>query len=167
MIELVKYEPSEMDLLHVQEIRDFLISRNIEYIEDEEVFGLFHVNERTCQLRYVNSYYHPIDNSHRFGDICKGIAKDYFSRISHINAENGIRTIWIFDFEMEQTNTAIINGEIVENYLNNVLTKRDMSSNINTTVEVSAEDKIITLSTCNNNDAQRYLVQAVLLSIQE
>ena len=28
-------------------------------------------------------------------------------------------------------------------------------------------DKIITLSTCNNNDAQRYLVQAVLLSIQE
>lgn len=116
MIELVKYEPSEMDLLHVQEIRDFLISRNIEYIEDEEVFGLFHVNERTCQLRYVNSYYHPIDNSHRFGDICKGIAKDYFSRISHINAENGIRTIWIFDFEMEQTNTAIINGEIVENY---------------------------------------------------
>ena len=63
-----------------------------------------------------------------------------------------------FDFE---------DKNIFENYLNNVLTKRDMSSNINTSVNVTAEDKIITLSTCNNNDAQRYLVQAVLLSIQE
>lgn len=57
--------------------------------------------------------------------------------------------------------------KIFNNYLNNVLTKKDMSSNINTTVNVSAKDKIITLSTCNNNPAQRYLVQAVLLSIQE
>jgi len=63
-----------------------------------------------------------------------------------------------FDFEDEN---------IFRNYLNNVLTKRDMSSNINTSVNVTADDKIITLSTCNNNDAQRYLVQAVLLSIQE
>ncbi len=63
-----------------------------------------------------------------------------------------------FDFEDEN---------IFRNYLNNVLTKKDMSSNINTTVSVTAGDKIITLSTCNSNDAQRYLVQAVLLSIQE
>lgn len=63
-----------------------------------------------------------------------------------------------FDFEDEN---------IFRNYLNNVLTKRDMSSNINTNVDVTANDKIITLSTCNNNDAQRYLVQAVLLSIYE
>ena len=56
---------------------------------------------------------------------------------------------------------------IYRSYLNSVLTKKDMSSNINTTVEVTAEDKIITLSTCNSNDKQRYLVQAVLLSIQE
>ena len=56
---------------------------------------------------------------------------------------------------------------IYRSYLNSVLTKKDMSSNIDTTVEVSTEDKIITLSTCNSNDKQRYLVQAVLLSIQE
>ena len=63
-----------------------------------------------------------------------------------------------FDFEDEN---------IFRNYLYNVLTKRDISSNINTNVDVTADDKIITLSTCNNNDKQRYLVQAVLLSIQE
>lgn len=56
---------------------------------------------------------------------------------------------------------------VFDYYLNSVLTKKHMSSNINTTVGVTADDKIITLSTCNNNDAQRYLVQAVLLSIQE
>lgn len=63
-----------------------------------------------------------------------------------------------FDFEDEN---------VFRNYLNNVLTKRDISSNINTSVDVTVKDKIITLSTCNNNDKQRYLVQAVLLSIQE
>ena len=56
---------------------------------------------------------------------------------------------------------------IYRSYLNSVLTKKDMSSNIDTTIDVTTDDKIITLSTCNNNDAQRYLVQAVLLSIQE
>lgn len=56
---------------------------------------------------------------------------------------------------------------IYDSYLKFVLTKRDMSSNIDTTVSVTTNDKIITLSTCNNNDAQRYIVQAVLLSIQE
>jgi sortase B len=66
----------------------------------------------------------------------------------------------LFQYDFEDEN-------IFENYLNNVLTKRDMSSNINTNVDVTVSDKIITLSTCNNNDAQRYLVQAVLLSIQE
>lgn len=63
-----------------------------------------------------------------------------------------------FDFKDEN---------IFRNYLNNVLTKRDMRSNINVDVDVTVSDKIITLSTCNNNDAERYLVQAVLLSIQE
>lgn len=63
-----------------------------------------------------------------------------------------------FDFEDENS---------FRNYLNNVLTKRDISSNINTNVDVTADDRIITLSTCNNNEKQRYLVQAVLLTIQE
>lgn len=63
-----------------------------------------------------------------------------------------------FDFDDEN---------IYQYYLNSVLTKRDISSNIDTTVNVTTDDRIITLSTCNNNDSQRYLVQAVLLSIQE
>ena len=56
---------------------------------------------------------------------------------------------------------------VFQTYLNSVLTKQDMRSNIDTTIPVTAKDKIITLSTCDSNDNQRYLVQAVLLSIQE
>lgn len=56
---------------------------------------------------------------------------------------------------------------IYEAYLNSVLTKKDMSSIIDVEVPITAKDKIITLSTCNGNPNQRYLVQAVLLSIKE
>lgn len=60
-----------------------------------------------------------------------------------------------FDFEDEN---------IFQNYLNSVLTNKEISSNIDTVVPVTVEDKIITLSTCTSNRKQRYLVQAVLLS---
>lgn len=56
---------------------------------------------------------------------------------------------------------------IFRDYLKNVLTKTNMSSNIYTDVDVNVDDKIITLSTCNGNNAQRYLVQAVLVSTVE
>ncbi len=56
---------------------------------------------------------------------------------------------------------------IYETYINSVLTKKDISSNIDVTVPITVKDKIITLSTCNGNPNQRYLVQAVLLSIKE
>ena len=63
-----------------------------------------------------------------------------------------------FDFKDEN---------IYRSYLNSVLTNKGMSGNIDTTVDISTEDRIITLCTCNNNVKQRYLVQAVLLSVQE
>ena len=63
-----------------------------------------------------------------------------------------------FDFEDEK------NFEI---YLNSILTNHGMSDNIDTGISITTKDKIITLSTCTNNQSQRYLVQAVLVSIQE
>lgn len=57
---------------------------------------------------------------------------------------------------------------VYEQYLENVLSIRDMNSCIDATADVDADDKIITLSTCygNQND-RRYLVQAVLVSIEK
>ena len=66
--------------------------------------------------------------------------------------------LFLYDFD---------DPEVFESYIEDVLGRKSMSSNIDNTIEINAEDKIITLSTCNGNDNQRYLVQAVLLSIEE
>ncbi len=56
---------------------------------------------------------------------------------------------------------------VYQSYLDGVLKKARTSGNLNSDVQITAEDQIITLSTCTGNDRQRYLVQAVLLSIEE
>lgn len=122
MIELnqynvVDYIPSDENKEHISEIIDFLNGRNIPYEMDKNIYGLFHLNDGALQLRYVNSIYYPMDNSKRFGDKCKGVNHSYFSDISHKNHDMGIRTIWIFDFEMRQNNTIIDdNNNVIDGY---------------------------------------------------
>lgn len=58
--------------------------------------------------------------------------------------------------------------EIYQKYLDRIFSTRDMSASIDTDMEVAADDRIVTLSTCNAADSEtRYLVQAVLISIDE
>lgn len=117
---VVDYTPNDEDIKHVNMIEDFLNSREIPYVKDINVFGLYHLNDNndnTLQLRYVSSVHYPMDNSKRFGEKCNGVIHDYFINISHANHDKGIRTIWIFDFEMEQKNTIITDeGETIENF---------------------------------------------------
>lgn len=64
-----------------------------------------------------------------------------------------------FDFE---------DPEVFAGYLEEIRGIRDMNSFIDTSIEVTAEDRILTLSTCYKGmDDRRYLVQAVLVSIEE
>ena len=57
------------------------------------------------------------------------------------------------------------NKEIFQAYLDNVFNIRDMQAVVDTSMNVTAEDKIITLSTCYGRMSdKRYLVQAVLVS---
>lgn len=57
--------------------------------------------------------------------------------------------------------------EVFERYLQSIFERKDMGMIVDDEVEITADDKIITLSTCNGNDEQRYLVQAVLLYIEK
>lgn len=62
-----------------------------------------------------------------------------------------------FDFE---------DPEVFEQYIDDIFDIRDVSAHIDTTMEVGTDDRILTLSTCNAGiSTQRYLVQAVLISI--
>lgn len=112
----ITYTPSKEDDFHMEEIRGFFNDEGIPYEEDKDTYGLFHLNDKAVQLRYVDSFYFPMDNQKRFGEIGKGVPHNYFIDISHRNADKGIRTIWCFDFEMEQKNDVVINGKLVEGY---------------------------------------------------
>lgn len=105
-----------MNEIYLQEIRDFLNSEEIPYIESDTEYGLFYLNDKTIEVRYIDSYKYPIDNSKRFGDKCKGVDVNHFIDISHSNFDKGVRTIWIFDFEMEQHNDVVIDGVEIKGY---------------------------------------------------
>lgn len=53
--------------------------------------------------------------------------------------------------------------EVFQGYLDSIFTIRSMGASFNRELELTSEDKIITLSTCNSVDDQRWLVQAVLI----
>ena len=57
---------------------------------------------------------------------------------------------------------------VYQAYLDSIFAIRDMNAQIDTTQQVSADDKIITLSTCYGSQSdKRFLVQAVLVSIEK
>ncbi len=57
--------------------------------------------------------------------------------------------------------------DVFRSYLDGIRNMRDMNAFVDTDIEVTEEDKIITLSTCYKGQAdRRYLVQAVLVSIE-
>lgn len=53
--------------------------------------------------------------------------------------------------------------KVFKEYLQDILSRKSMSNNIDTGAGVTADSKIITLSTCNGINDQRFLVQAVLV----
>ena len=119
-------------------------------------------------------YGHNMKNGSMFKTLHKYKDKAFFEENSMIYIYQKDRVLvykifaaYIYDNRHLMMSFDFEDPNIFENYLQNVLTKKDMSSNIDTTVDISSGDKIITLSTCNNNDLQRYLVQAVLISRQE
>ncbi|MCD7709370.1 MAG: hypothetical protein LUI02_05800 [Clostridiales bacterium] len=55
-----------------------------------------------------------------------------------------------------------------QSYLDNIFSMTSSSAHVDTDMEVSAEDKILSLETCNAGiSTRRYLVQAVLVSIEQ
>lgn len=96
---------------NLYEIELFLQENNISYTVDEENNKVFHLNSKALQIRYVDSENHKMDYEKRFG--IKGIPHNYFINLTKENKENGIRTIWIKDWEIEEKKT-IINIDGVE-----------------------------------------------------
>ena len=107
-----------MDTRHlnnIKEITNFLTTNNIAFSIDENDQRIFHLNDGKLQIRYVDSENHKMDYEKRFG--IKGIPHNYFVNITKENKLNGIRTMWIKDWEMEEAKTIKnINNEDIPNY---------------------------------------------------
>lgn len=107
-----------MDIRHLnnlKEIAEFLTKNKIYFENDSQDQRIFFLNKRMLQIRYVDSENHKMDYEKRFG--IKGIVHNYFIKITKENKENGIRTIWIKDWEIEEAKSMKnILGEEVLNY---------------------------------------------------
>lgn len=113
---------TENDNKNIKIISDFLNEESIKYTmtipaddDTQAIFSVNGINGQPIEIRYVNSFTHKMDYTKRFG--IKGIPHTYFISISHNNENNGIRTIWIKDFEIADCKTIKgMKDEDVPNY---------------------------------------------------
>lgn len=119
---LKDYKPTTEDVSNVKKITDFLDEEGIPYTFDEETYGLIHVTSfkgEPIELRYVNSVAHKVDLSKRFpdDDFFKGAPRGYFQKLSVSKSEEGVRVIWIFDFEINQRCDVVdMDGNTIKDY---------------------------------------------------
>ncbi len=115
-------------------------------------------------------YGHNMKNGTMFGSLKKFRDASFFEKNRYINVymENRILKYEIFaactwdnkhilasrNFDLSVNRTA---------YIEEMFAVRDMNSQIKKDIEVTPEDRIITLSTCMNNKQKRFLVSGVLI----
>lgn len=104
------------DTKYIQMIRDFLAEESIDYnesiINDNHTFLL---NDGKLHVVYVNSWDNKMDYSKRFG--IQGVPADKFIEQTKDNTGNGIRTIYIKDFEIYSCeDVPQVDGSILRDY---------------------------------------------------
>ncbi|MBE6573764.1 MAG: sortase [Ruminococcaceae bacterium] len=108
-----------------------------------------------------------------FGTLHRYKNPEFFetNRYIYVTTENRILVYDIFaayEYDDRHILAAVdfSNDAEYENYLQNCLNPASMTRNVREGVELTAEDKIITLSTCTSytNTSKRYLVQGVLVA---
>lgn len=131
------------------------------------------LNSKDFSDRNTLIYGHNMKNGSMFGDLSKYMDATYMKEHGQIliYTPNHIYTYQVFG-AITYDNRHIMyefdfsTDEGLQTYLDSIRGVRNMSSYIDESVEVSASDKIITLSTCTGNKSRRFLVEAVLVDVQ-
>ena len=115
-------------------------------------------------------YGHNMKNGTMFGQLKKFRDNNFFeqNRYIFIYTPGRIMKYEIFGAYTWSNEHVLLsnNFETEENrqvYLEKIFSTRDMNSRIKRDIEVTEKDKIITLSTCMNNNAKRLLISGVLV----
>lgn len=129
-------------------------------------------NTKTFEDPNTVIYGHGMTNGTMFNGLHQYMDRSYFDenrdiiiympdKILHYK----IFAAYLYDNRHLMQSINFKNKEIFQAYLDNVFHIRDMQAAVDTSMNVTAEDKIITLSTCYGGMSdKRYLVQAVLVS---
>lgn len=132
-------------------------------------------NSKTFEDPNTVIYGHGMTNGTMFNGLHQYMDKDYFDanrevliympdKILHYK----IFAAYLFDNRHLMQSFNFDNEAIYQSYLDMVFGIRDMQASIDTDMQVTTKDKIITLSTCYGGMSdKRYLVQAVLEAIEQ
>ena len=117
-------------------------------------------------------YGHNMKNGTMFAGLHKFEDGEYFKEhpYVYIYTEEGLYVYEIFAAYESGSEHILYNNDFTNDYayskyLEGIYSLRSMNSNVKEDVEVTTEDRIVTLSTCvANKSDRRYLVQGVLLN---
>lgn len=117
-------------------------------------------------------YGHNMKNGSMFAGLHKFKDSEYFEThpYIYIYTPEGMKVYRIFAAYEYGSSHLLLNFDLenptmFQSYLDGILDRRDMNSNLRKDVELTADNRILTLSTCiANKPENRYLVQGVLLN---
>lgn len=145
--------------------------------EEKKEGAIFTENFNTKTFEDPNTviYGHDMKNGSMFQSIHNYMDRNFFDTNRDITIympdqilHYKIFAAYLTDNKHLLMNYNFWNQEEYKQYLDSIFSKRDMNAFVDTSMEVTNEDKIITLSTCYAGiSTQRYLVQAVLVSIEK
>lgn len=126
-------------------------------------------NSKSYQDPVTVLYGHDMKNGSMFRDLHKFEEKEFFDSHDtiYIYTPGHILTYKIISAYVYD-NRHILNTfnfymeEDLMEYFDSILEPKSMTCNVRAGASLSADDKILTLSTCTSSDSQRYLVQGVL-----
>ena len=119
-------------------------------------------------------YGHNMRDGSMFATLHKFSSADFFddSTTAFVVTEDKIFTYLIyaaytFDDRHILNSYDFSNAESFRDYLDSTLKPRSYQYNVRENVELTTEDRILTLSTCTDSSGTRYLVQGVLVNEQK
>ena len=154
----------------------YYLNHSVEY-DENKAGAIFTEDYNTKTFEDPNTviYGHGMANGSMFDGLHQYMDRDFFDQNKEVIIympdkilHYQIFAAYLYDNRHLLQSFNFDNKDIYQAYLDMVFGIRDMKSNIDTAASVTADDKFITLSTCYAGmDNRRYLVQAVLVSIEQ
>lgn len=163
-------------ILQSAEDNEYYLNHTIDRQEKREG-AIFTQNYNTKTFEDPNTviYGHDMKNGTMFQSLHKYMDRSFFDQNREVTIympekilHYKIFAAYLYDNRHLLMSFDFSDPEVYQRYLDSIFSMRDMAAFVDTSMEVTSEDQIITLSTCYAGiSSQRYLVQAVLVSIEE